>query len=59
MKAIRELTEKQEKTEKEICIVMSETAKLECSMEKLKVGVQKIESKQDKMEVAGHNSSRK
>jgi len=51
IKAISELKEKQERTEKEICIMKSETAKLECGVEKLKAGVEKIESKQDKMEV--------
>ena len=51
MKAITDLKEKQEKTEKDICLMKSETAKLECGVEKLKVGVEKLESKQDKMEV--------
>jgi len=45
MKAITDLKEKQEKTEKDISLMKSEMAKLECVVEKLKVGAEKLESK--------------
>jgi len=51
MKAIAEVKEKHEKIEKEMCIMKTDTVKLECGVEKLKVRAEKIEAKQGQMEV--------